>query len=1145
MANKPYRYHMAANIYNPQMRDELKAQYTRFEVLQGKISAIISDSDIQHFQDGSSTWYSAYSLVAQTVTSLNAQFSEFKADYDEDYSNIESKVAEYKASVDGFSATLSHVKDDPEHYLSGYADFKADVSGIGGRVSKVERTIENDVATTAWTEEQLNIKEGDITASVAKLYISGVTVQYAVGDSASTAPTSGWSASTPQWTAGKYIWQRTAITKNGQTTYSNTTCIQGATGATGGTGPAGSDGYTVLLSNESHTFAGSATAAIAASTTCDVIAYKGTTRVAATIGTITGAPNGMTTSVSSNGSTTAKLTVNVTTSMVTKQGTLTIPITVDGKSFTRNFSYSLALAGGTGADAYTIILTNESYTFPGTDTHAIADSVTSEIYAYKGTTRVAASIGTISGKPTGMSTSISGSGTTSAKFTVSVTTDMVSKSGTLSIPLTIDGKSFTKQFSYTLALAGTDGQPGSPGAAAIVYDVSLDNYSVVKKANGTLRPGTIVATAYSKTGSASPIVYATYWRIEYTKNGTDWISYATYSNYNSININVNSIYTESSKEATALRLSIFADSNRTVLLDRQTVPIVVDGIDGQNVSVYEIILSNAVVIKDATDAYSPSTISVRSYKRTGTSSPTSYSVYWSIEYSVNGVDWTKYTDVSSKASNYSFSPTSTIGTKSVIALKVSAYDNSDRTILLDSQTIPVVMDGKPGGKGVGVASIKQQWYLSTSNQTQTGGKWEDTPPAYIKDRYYWQKSVITYTDGTTGESIPVLDREFMDLEIRMTSAEQTITDAAIVQTVTGTNVWGKVVAHGETILEITKEGSAYKVKADYINLNGLVTANGYFRITQSGSPEITGGTFAGWTVTNGSFYYSASSETYKAIYKYSYTDQNITVSPTIRLMKHNYDSYNNAIFIDGRSKGSAGNGLFTGMYHTNGSTIRVGYDGNIEIMGYDNGNPILSPLSDPYGGLFEVIEGYLRISNKPSRMYSEGSDNAKATHAIVIRHDDILYTNPKGNNAILEKIAFREAYSGDNSVIISNGSIEAVSFNRHSDRRIKKNIVPYEGRAIDLINGLEICSFDYIRDDKHINAGIIAQNMKEYFPELVYGEESALYSIDQDGLVPYMIKALQEIDAKAHSNRNELNTIWNNLVEIAQAVTELQKKEEP
>ena len=116
----------------------------------------------------------------------------------------------------------------------------------------------------------------------------------------------------------------------------------------GDKGDDGKDAYTVILTNESHTFAGSTSAALAGSTTCNIVAYKGATQMAATIGTITGQPTGMTTSITSNGTTSAYFTVTVTTSMTTKNGVLTVPVTVDGKSFSMKFTYSLALKGDQG-----------------------------------------------------------------------------------------------------------------------------------------------------------------------------------------------------------------------------------------------------------------------------------------------------------------------------------------------------------------------------------------------------------------------------------------------------------------------------------------------------------------------------------------------------------------------------------------------------------------------------------------------------------------------------------------------------------------------------------------------------------------------------------------------------------------------------
>ena len=73
--------------------------------------------------------------------------------------------------------------------------------------------------------------------------LATATVEYALSDSRTEAPTTGWSATAPEWTDGKYMWQRTTWTKrDGTKTVSDPTCIAGATGAKGEQGIQGIQG---------------------------------------------------------------------------------------------------------------------------------------------------------------------------------------------------------------------------------------------------------------------------------------------------------------------------------------------------------------------------------------------------------------------------------------------------------------------------------------------------------------------------------------------------------------------------------------------------------------------------------------------------------------------------------------------------------------------------------------------------------------------------------------------------------------------------------------------------------------------------------------------------------------------------------------
>ena len=82
--------------------------------------------------------------------------------------------------------------------------------------------------------------------------VTNVVVQYAVGDNATTAPTSGWSSNTPTWQSGKYVWQRTVTTIDGEQIVSNATCIQGAKGERGAKGE---DGTSVTIRGHYDTYA--------------------------------------------------------------------------------------------------------------------------------------------------------------------------------------------------------------------------------------------------------------------------------------------------------------------------------------------------------------------------------------------------------------------------------------------------------------------------------------------------------------------------------------------------------------------------------------------------------------------------------------------------------------------------------------------------------------------------------------------------------------------------------------------------------------------------------------------------------------------------------------------------------------------------
>lgn len=121
------------------------------------------------------------------------------------------------------------------------------------------------------------------------------------------------------------------------------------------------DGYSVVLTNDSYTFLGDTdSVASTQSTTCQVQALCGSEQVSCSVGEIT-APTGL--SIVSDGKTPVPtLTITATTALKTS-GTVMIPVQIGDISISKAFSYSIAFRGSNGAPGTSVTITNTSVTY--------------------------------------------------------------------------------------------------------------------------------------------------------------------------------------------------------------------------------------------------------------------------------------------------------------------------------------------------------------------------------------------------------------------------------------------------------------------------------------------------------------------------------------------------------------------------------------------------------------------------------------------------------------------------------------------------------------------------------------------------------------------------------------------------------------
>ena len=351
----------------------------------------------------------------------------------------------------------------------------------------------------------------------------------------------------------------------------------------------------------------------------------------------------------------------------------------------------LARNGVDGVDAYTVVLSNENHTFAGNTSEVIPASIDCKIIAYKGITQVAPTIGTITGVPNGMTATIVGNSTTNAKVTIAVTAALTQFSGTLDIPITVDGKSFTKSFTYNVSLNGE---------SATTYHINVSHSAIQKSESGVYSPTSITVSAKSQTGEASMTDYAGRFRIETTADNATWT------------VRKNSSSDESSTTYTipadiaAIRCSLYEAGGFTVLLDQQTVPIVSDGTSG-------------ISITNVVDRYLATPLS------TGVTTETA--------------GWTTSIQTVTATNKYLWN-----------------YEEIQYSRGQPTHTDPVIIGvygdtGGAGADGRGVSALVQQYYLSTSDTTQTGGQWSTAQPEWQEDHYIWERTKITWlnSDQTT------------------------------------------------------------------------------------------------------------------------------------------------------------------------------------------------------------------------------------------------------------------------------------------------------------------------------------------------------------------------------------------------------------
>lgn len=273
------------------------------------------------------------------------------------------------------------------------------------------------------------------------------------------------------------------------------------------------DGYSVVMTNESHTFLGTTNSVEGTQTTTTMIqAICGSEVVPCTVGKIE-APTGL--SIVSDGKTPTPTLTITATSALTKSGTVIIPVQVNNGDITisKSFSYSIAFKGTNGQNGTSVTVKSTSVTYQASTSGTTTPSgewLTSVPSVPAGQFLWTKTVVTYSDGKSTTAYSVSRQGTngqngTSVTITNTSTTYQVGTSGTTppsgswstEMPQTnpgqylwtkttvtySDGKSTT---SYSVSRNGINGQNGADALSMVIIS-----------SNGSIFKNTDIATTLS------------------------------------------------------------------------------------------------------------------------------------------------------------------------------------------------------------------------------------------------------------------------------------------------------------------------------------------------------------------------------------------------------------------------------------------------------------------------------------------------------------------------------------------------------------------------------------------------------------------------------------------------------------------------
>ena len=89
-----------------------------------------------------------------------------------------------------------------------------------------------------------------------------------------------------------------------------------------------------------------------------------------------------------------------------------------------------------------------------------------------------------------------------------------------------------------------------------------------------------------------------------------------------------------------------------------------------------------------------------------------------------------------------------------------------------------------------------------------------------------------------------------------------------------------------------------------------------------------------------------------------------------------------------------------------------------------------------------------------------------------------------------------------------------------SDKRLKDNITPI-GPSLEKIQNVEGVTYT-LKGQNEVLSGFIAQDIKEFIPEVVSEDNKGYLGVNYSGVIPYLVESIKELKAEIDELKSKL-----------------------